>query len=102
MSLHRLAEDDELEHLAVAAYYAITAGVSLTLADWVRFDPAERAAWVEASRRIRVEELEREALARSGPLGPAAVRAEIDGGDSLADTVVEQAAEACARRVANA
>ncbi len=86
--------------LVKRAEYALVSGVHMNLTEYEALTDAEHVAFAIAGERLnkrtKVEDSIRSAVAHSGPLGPPLVRAELDGGDSLARAVVDLAAEVAA------
>lgn len=102
----RIAEAEELGEiernllpaLTRIALDALRAGYRPTLED-LGSSRLELEAWVTAGRELEVERAQRLALAVQGDRGAALAQADVDGGQAADELLMEQAAEALARRL---
>lgn len=98
-----MPELGELERAALptvtrVALEARRAGYRPTLEDLAR-SRLELEAWVTAGRQLEVERAQRLGLALQGERGVALAGADVDDGQAADELLVEQAAEALARRL---
>lgn len=68
----------------------LRAGGVVTIADWKDLEDVERAALVQAGGIVAAERAARIGAATQGPAGAAAVLAEADGGEALAQVQLRE------------
>ena len=83
---------------AVQAKQFLDAGGVLLWSDWKGMTPAERAAFVAAENRRRVEQAMRIGTASTGPRGVLQTAAELDGGQALEEAMLQKAVSDAAVR----
>ena len=76
--------------LVIHAQRAVTAGISLAPADWLALDETERAAWLVASERVRIQRLCELAAAQRDELKAAEIFAAVDGGEYHDDLCMDR------------
>ena len=76
--------------LVIHAQRAVTAGIQLSSSDWLALDEAERAAWLVASERVRIQHLCELAAAQRDELKAAELYAAVDGGEVHDDLCMDR------------